>query len=59
MADADETIGGGFHLQTRDIDGGGEGATAERARGTEREREEGQISSGWSAGVERERERGI
>lgn len=59
MADADETIGGGFHLQTRDTDGG-EGATAERAGGTEGERDrgrdEGQISSAWSAGVERERE---
>jgi len=37
MADADETIEGDFHLQTRDTDG--EGATAERARMTKRERE--------------------
>lgn len=69
VADADETIRRTdvqFMLYTR-INGWfspsdtwyqrGGGVTAERARGTEREG--GQISSDWSAGVERERERDL
>lgn len=45
-----------FHLQTRDTDGGGCHCCKNKR---DREREEGQISSGWSAGVVREREKDL
>lgn len=49
--------GGDFHLQAGDADGGRLPLLREQER--QSEREGGQISSGWSAGVERGRERDL
>lgn len=51
----------GFHLQTRDTDGRRVPLPREEEGQREREggRKEGHISSDWSAGVDRERERDL